>query len=215
MRPRRLPGRPTALVAIAGDVTSASEAVHAGANVIEFRSARPAAISAFRARYPAVPVYLAADGTPGQIRALGEGGPSGHGQPRGGSPGGPPRQPRSGAPAGPVTGDPLPAVLAEVVLCELSTARAAGLGTLVDADAAAAMAAMAATRGAAGLAGMAAAPGPAWPDLAGLLAIIAVAAWLGADAVRTRHLGPARRALDMTASIGGLRPPVLAVRGLA
>jgi hypothetical protein len=33
--------------------------------------------------------------------------------------------------------------------------------------------------------------------------------------VRTRHLGPARRALDMTASIGGLRPPVLAVRGLA
>jgi dihydropteroate synthase len=47
------------------------------------------------------------------------------------------------------------------------------------------------------------------------VAASAVCAWMGAAAVRTRHVRPVRRALDMTASIRGLRPPAWAVRGLA
>ncbi len=182
------PGRPTILVAVAVDASSASGAVQAGADVIEFRPSTPSVISEFRASHPAVPVYLAADGAPGQIRVH-------------------PPGDASGLPAGSPRRDPPPPVLTEVMLSDLAGARAAGLATLVDADAAAA-AALAAAQGRTG-------PDLAGPDLAGLLAIIAVAAWLGADAVRTRHLAPARRALDMTASIRGLRPPAMAVRGLA
>lgn len=52
-------------------------------------------------------------------------------------------------------------------------------------------------------------------DDSGVLAIAAVSSWLGATVVRTRHAAAARRALDMTASIRGLRPPARAVRGLA
>jgi dihydropteroate synthase len=37
-------------------------------------------------------------------------------------------------------------------------------------------------------------------------AVAAVACWLGAAAVRTRHVTAARRAIDMTASIRGTRP---------
>lgn len=47
------------------------------------------------------------------------------------------------------------------------------------------------------------------------VAAAAVCAWLGVAAVRTRHVRAVRRALDMTASIRGLRPPAWAVRGLA
>jgi hypothetical protein len=52
-------------------------------------------------------------------------------------------------------------------------------------------------------------------DPAGLVAIAAISCWLGAAAVRTRQVQPVRRAIDMTLSIRGLRPPAHAVRGLA
>jgi hypothetical protein len=72
-----------------------------------------------------------------------------------------------------------------------------GPSALVDADAVAA-------RGAAGDA-----------PVAAVVAVAAVSAWLGAAAVRTRHVRAARRAIDMTASIAGRRPPALTTRGLA
>jgi hypothetical protein len=50
---------------------------------------------------------------------------------------------------------------------------------------------------------------------AGVIATAAVCAWLGAPVVRSRHTRAVRRAIDMTASIAGRRPPSHAVRGLA
>ncbi len=48
-----------------------------------------------------------------------------------------------------------------------------------------------------------------------IVAAAALACWLGAAIVRTRHPLAVRRAVDMAASIAGLRPPARAVRGLA
>ena len=50
---------------------------------------------------------------------------------------------------------------------------------------------------------------------AAVIATAAVCAWLGAPVVRSRHTRAVRRAIDMTASIAGHRPPSHAVRGLA
>jgi hypothetical protein len=60
------------------------------------------------------------------------------------------------------------------------------------------------------------APGPggrATP--AAVIATAAVCTWLGAPVVRSRHTRAVRRAIDMTASIAGRRPPSHAVHGLA
>jgi hypothetical protein len=46
-------------------------------------------------------------------------------------------------------------------------------------------------------------------------AVAAVCAWLGATVVRTQHVAEVRRAIDMTESILGLRPPSMTLRGLA
>lgn len=51
--------------------------------------------------------------------------------------------------------------------------------------------------------------------VAAIVAIAAVSTWLGAGAIRTRQVRPVRRAIDMTASIAGVRPPALTIRGLA
>jgi hypothetical protein len=50
---------------------------------------------------------------------------------------------------------------------------------------------------------------------AAVVATAAVLAWLGTPAIRTRHVLPVRRAIDMTGSIAGTRPPALTTRGLA
>jgi dihydropteroate synthase len=50
---------------------------------------------------------------------------------------------------------------------------------------------------------------------AAVIATAAVCTWLGVPLVRSRHTRAARRAIDMTASIAGRRPPARAVRGLA
>jgi hypothetical protein len=52
-------------------------------------------------------------------------------------------------------------------------------------------------------------------SLAGVVATAAVLAWLGTPAIRTRHVLPVRRAIDMTCSIAGTRLPALTTRGLA
>jgi hypothetical protein len=50
---------------------------------------------------------------------------------------------------------------------------------------------------------------------AAVIATAAVCTWLGAPVVRSRHIRAVRRAIDMTASIAGRRPPSRTVRGLA
>jgi hypothetical protein len=50
---------------------------------------------------------------------------------------------------------------------------------------------------------------------ASAVAVAAISTWLGAPIIRTRHTRAVRRAIDMTASIAGRRPPALTIRGLA
>jgi dihydropteroate synthase len=50
---------------------------------------------------------------------------------------------------------------------------------------------------------------------AAVIATAAVCTWLGAPIVRSRDTRAVRRAIDMTASITGRRPPAHTVRGLA
>jgi hypothetical protein len=77
------------------------------------------------------------------------------------------------------------------------------------------LAAAGAARGA-GAARPAAAAGPVdRVTPAAVIATAAVCAWLGAPVVRSRHTRAVRRAIDMTASIAGRRPPSRTVRGLA
>ena len=61
---------------------------------------------------------------------------------------------------------------------------------------------------------------PAAADVEGespatVVATAAVLAWLGTPAIRTRHVLPVRRAIDMTCAIAGTRLPALTTRGLA
>jgi dihydropteroate synthase len=83
-------------------------------------------------------------------------------------------------------------LLVTVPAPEVDATLAAGWATLTDVDAAAA-----------GL------------GLAGAEAIASICAWLGASAVRTRHVTQIRRSLDMAESVLGTRPPAWAIRGLA
>jgi hypothetical protein len=83
-------------------------------------------------------------------------------------------------------------ILVTVPAADVDAALRAGWATLTDVDASAA------ARG-----------------LAGAEAIAAVCAWLGATAVRTRHVAPIRRSLDMAKSVLGTRPPAWVIRGLA
>ena len=50
--------------------------------------------------------------------------------------------------------------------------------------------------------------------VAAVVARAAVLAWLGTPAIRTRHVLPVRRAIDMTSSIAGTRLPSITTRGL-
>ena len=52
------------------------------------------------------------------------------------------------------------------------------------------------------------------PRPAAVIATAAVCTWLGVPLVRSRHTRAVRRAIDMTASIAGRRPPSRTVRGL-
>jgi hypothetical protein len=51
--------------------------------------------------------------------------------------------------------------------------------------------------------------------VAAATAAAAIGTWLGAEVIRTRHVVPVRRAIDMTLSISGDRLPALTTRGLA
>lgn len=51
--------------------------------------------------------------------------------------------------------------------------------------------------------------------VAAATAAATISTWLGAEVIRTRHVVPVRRAIDMTLSISGDRLPALTTRGLA
>jgi dihydropteroate synthase len=62
---------------------------------------------------------------------------------------------------------------------------------------------------------VAAGPGAEPAPVAAVVTAAAISAWLGTPAIRTRHVLAVRRAIDMTHSIAGTRPPARTVRGLA
>jgi hypothetical protein len=107
-------------------------------------------------------------------------------------------------------------ILVRVTPAQIESAADSGWATLVDVDAAGGLLAGVAVdggwpAGAGSLAEVAADAGL----LAGVEAVAAVCTWLGVSVVRTRHVAEVRRALDMTETIRGTRPPAWTVRGLA
>jgi hypothetical protein len=190
-------------------------AVRARAELVDLGTAAPEQVMAVQARYPGVGVCAAgalADVT-SDVAVAREAGVMAI---------------CSGIEAASASGLPRGRVLVEVPPGLVADARREGWAAVVDADRWAAVAAAAPGPVARGPAGDTetggSAEGDADPDrgpgphadiLPAVVAIASIASWLGAAAVRTRYPGQVRRALDMTASIRGLRPPARAVRGLA
>ena len=210
----------TALMAVAGNLAEASAAVAAGADLIDLAGAAPETITAFRSRHPGIPISAA--GRPadivrdaaiarvtGAILLCGD------------------------ADTALDSGIPLDHILVDVRPAAVPDISQSGLAALVDVDRAAGLAARqnAADRDLADrdLADQDLAdrepPGSSHTDrdsagsgltpVAGIVALAALSSWLGARAVRTRYPAQVRHALDMTASVRGIRPPARTVRGLA
>ena len=178
------------LLALVSSQTQVDAAAHAGADLVELVRATQQEIIGIRERYPDITV-CAADVA--MARAAGT------------------MAICTGIVAARASGLPAARLLVEVPLSLVPLASREGWAAVVDADHAAAQA-----RGRSGPAGGSGASSDVAGDPdSGVLAIAAIASWLGAAAVRTRHPEPVRRALDMTASIRGLRPPARAIRGLA
>jgi hypothetical protein len=211
---QQLPWRPadqgTALIAVARSMAEAEAAVSAGAGMVDLGAAGSETIIAVRSRFPGIGVCAA--GQPADVisdvaaaRANGA------------------LAICHGIDAAHASGLPATRLLVEVPPQLVPAVREQGWLAVVDADRAALESALAARRGGTG----GDVPGDASTDDAStdgsrddgddsaVLAIAAVSSWLGADAVRTRHVASVRRSLDMTATIRGLRPPARAVRGLA
>jgi hypothetical protein len=189
---------------VADTAAAAGSAVVEGADLIDLTGAVPAEVAAFRQAHPGVPVCADADGD--------------------GSPADLTRDPAVAAASGARlicarqeeaarSGLPPERLLIETTPAGLMAALAGGYPVLVD------------------LPGTGARPGGTAPDDgtspdeaaipgdgppgAAALAVAALSGWLGAAVVRTRHPQPVRRALDLTDSVRGVRPPARTVRGLA
>jgi hypothetical protein len=107
-------------------------------------------------------------------------------------------------------------ILVRVTPAQIEPAAESGWATLVDVDAAGGS--LGGVAGAEGWPADADSPAGAVADaglLAGVEAVAAVCGWLGVSVVETRHVAEVRRALDMTETIRGTRPPAWTVRGLA
>ena len=197
-------GPRTALMVVADTAAAASSAVDEGADLIDLTGAVPAEVAAFRQAHPGVPVCADAGGDGGQADLT--------------------RDPAVAAASGARlicarqeeaarSGLPPERLLIETSPAGLIAALAGGYPVLVD------------------LPGTGARPGGTSPDSgtspdeaaipgdgppgAAALAVAALSGWLGAAVVRTRHPQPVRRALDLTDSVRGVRPPARTVRGLA
>ncbi len=205
----RLP-RATALMAVAGGLAGASAAVAAGADLIDLEAATPETITAFRSRHPGIPICAA--GRPadivrdaavarvtGAILLCGD------------------------ADAALDNGIPLGQVLVDVLPAAVPGISQGGLAALVDVDRAAGLAArhnaaewdLAAREPAGGGDSGHESADSGLTAVAGIVALAALSSWLGARAVRTRYPAQVRHALDMTASVRGIRPPTRTIRGLA
>jgi dihydropteroate synthase len=202
----------TVLLAVADDLTEAVAAVQAGADAVEFTAGAAEAVTVFLARYPDIPVCAALPGAqlvrdPGLAQLTGA------------------WLVCRDAAAAQRDGVAADRMLVEVPPAQIPALVQAGLAPLVDADRSAELAARDANPvpapgpppapGAGPAPGSGPGSGAGIVDASGIVAIAALSAWLGARAVRTRYPAPVRRALDMTASIQGTRPPALTVRGLA
>ncbi len=193
----------TALIAAPADAAEAAAALTAGADLIDLGDAPAGVIAEFGARHPGILVCTA--GSPADVaRAAAAARAAGA------------LLVCPDADAAAASGMPADRILVEVLPARLPAVSAAGLAALVDVDHAAELAARQDLSDLASL--RLAGHDPADSDLAavaGIVAIAAVSSWLGASAVRTRHPLPVRHALDMTASIRGIRPPARTIRGLA
>ncbi|MDA8319789.1 MAG: hypothetical protein M0030_08265 [Actinomycetota bacterium] len=202
------------LIAMAADPLSAERAVAAGADIVDLTWLGPDAARDFLTRHPGV--RFCAGLLPGVTAPAGAGATPLAGQlPAGRHP----ALSRHLDEAGPDTllvcdsvaaagaaGLPPPRMVVMATPADLPAVTAAGLAAWVDADLA-----------------PAARPGPGAsgdrytePALtAGCAATAALATWLGAALLSTRHPVEVRRAIDMTAAIAGWRRPARTVRGLA
>ena len=199
-------GPRTALMVVADTAAAASSAVDEGADLIDLTGAVPAEVAAFRQAHPGVPVCADADGDGGPADLT--------------------RDPAVAAASGARlicarqeeaarSGLPPERLLIETSPAGLVAALAGGYPVLVDLPGTGTGAGPGATSPDSGTSpDEAAIPGDGPPGAAAL-AVAALSGWLGAAVVRTRHPQPVRRALDLTDSVRGVRPPARTVRGLA
>jgi hypothetical protein len=194
----------TALMAVAGTAAAAGEAVAGGAGMADLTGAAPAEIAAFRKEHPGIPVLAGgpeADLTRDPDVAAAAGARLICASPADAA--------RSGLPPGRVLIETSP----EGLLAALAT----GYPVLVSLPGDRPGPAVPENPVAAAPAGGDSPPGAEGHEdaLPAALAVAALSDWLGAAIVRTRYPGPVRRALDLTDSVRGVRPPARTVRGLA
>ena len=207
-------GPRTALMVVADTAVAAGSAVHAGADLIDLTGAVPAEIAAFRRAHPRVPVCADAGEDPdgGQADLT--------------------RDPAVAAASGARlicarqeeaarSGLPPERLLIETSPAGLIAALAGGYPVLVDLHGTGTGTGTGTRTGPgrtsqdSGTSPDEAAVSGDGPPGAAALAVAALSGWLGAAVVRTRHPQPVRRALDLTDSVRGVRPPARTVRGLA
>lgn len=215
-------GPRTALMVVADTAVAAGSAVHAGADLIDLTGAVPAEIAAFRRAHPGVPVC--ADAGTGADTDADTGAYGGQADLT--------RDPAVAAASGARlicarqeeaarSGLPPERLLIETSPAGLIAALAGGYPVLVDLHGTGTGTGTGTRTGPgrtsqdSGTSPDEAAVSGDGPPGAAALAVAALSGWLGAAVVRTRHPQPVRRALDLTDSVRGVRPPARTVRGLA
>ena len=213
-------GPRTALMVVADTAVAAGSAVGEGADLIDLTGAVPAEIAAFRRAHPGVPVCAdAGTGADTDADTGAYGGPADL-----------TRDPAVAAASGARlicarqeeaarSGLPPERLLIETSPAGLIAALAGGYPVLVDlhgtGTGTGTRTGPGRTSQDSGTSPDEAAVSGDGPPGAAALAVAALSGWLGAAVVRTRHPQPVRRALDLTDSVRGVRPPARTVRGLA
>jgi len=215
-------GPRTALMVVADTAVAAGSAVHEGADLIDLTGAVPAEVTAFRRAHPGVPVC--ADAGTGADTDADTGAYGGQADLT--------RDPAVAAASGARlicarqeeaarSGLPPERLLIETSPAGLIAALAGGYPVLVDLHGTGTGTGTGTRTGPgrtsqdSGTSPDEAAVSGDGPPGAAALAVAALSGWLGAAVVRTRHPQPVRRALDLTDSVRGVRPPARTVRGLA
>ena len=211
-------GPRTALMVVADTAVAAGSAVGEGADLIDLTGAVPAEVTAFRRAHPGVPVC--ADAGTGADTDADTGAYGGQADLT--------RDPAVAAASGARlicarqeeaarSGLPPERLLIETSPAGLIAALAGGYPVLVDlhGTGTGTRTGPGRTSQDSGTSPDEAAVSGDGPPGAAALAVAALSGWLGAAVVRTRHPQPVRRALDLTDSVRGVRPPARTVRGLA